>query len=84
MANRHGAPIPSTSPRGPHIDHHSSLVAAWPRSPARQAGPTEIRDCTRAPKLIVVQLCNVVERGTLSRLMNIDSRMLITAERDGN
>ena len=36
------------------------------------------------PKLIVVQLCNVVDRGTLSGLMNIECRMLITAERDGH
>ena len=46
-ANRHGSHVRSMSPRGRPFDRNSALVAAGPRSLARQAGPTEIRNCTR-------------------------------------
>ncbi len=46
-ADRRGSHIRSTLRRGRPFDRDSSLVAAWPRSPARQAEPTEICNCTR-------------------------------------
>ena len=47
-ANRFGTHVRSTSLSCPYFRLVWSLFAAGPRSPARQAGPTEISDCALA------------------------------------